>query len=111
MAFKKWDEIKTNRRTEEELAEITHEAAVELIRYRLGELRQKLEITQNQLSELSGMTQPQISKLESNTDALLSTLQRYANAMGGRLEVNVVVEEERYEIAMPNAESGAGNPH
>ena len=94
----KWNDIKKESRTEERLAELKMEATEELVRYRLGELRQLLEVTQVQLAEMSGMTQPQISKLEANNDALLSTLQRYARAMGGRLEVNVVVDERKYEL-------------
>lgn len=99
MKLQKWSEVKKESRNEERLAELKCEAAAELVRFRLNELRQRLEMTQVELARVSGMSQPQISKLESSHDALLSTLQRYADAIGGRLEINIVVDGETFEIA------------
>jgi len=93
-----WKDIRKESRSPERLAELKSDAVSELLSFRLRELREELNVTQVELAKAAGMTQPQISKLESNNDALLSTLQRYAEAIGGRLEINVVIDGEKFEL-------------
>ena len=60
----------------------------ELIReINLRELRQALELTQQQLAETLKVNQAAISKMESQSDMYISTLRRFLQAMGGTLKV------------------------
>ena len=92
MGTRDWNDVKSKLCSEERLNEIRHQAYEELITFSLQELRKLLKITQTELAGASGMSQPQISKLEASNDALVSTLQKYARALGGRLEINVVID-------------------
>lgn len=56
----------------------------------LADLRARQGITQKELAETLGVSQSNISRIEHEEDLYLSTLRDYAEALGGRLEVNVV---------------------
>ena len=53
----------------------------------LKDLRQAVELTQQDLAATLGVGQDTISRLEKRSDMLLSTLRRYVEAMGGKLEL------------------------
>jgi transcriptional regulator with XRE-family HTH domain len=53
----------------------------------LQELRQALDLTQQQVAETLKIEQAAVSKMEKQTDMYLSTLRRFIAAMGGRLEI------------------------
>jgi len=53
----------------------------------LYELRQAMELSQQQLAATLDVKQPAISKIERSTDMYISTLSRFVTAMGGSLEV------------------------
>lgn len=53
----------------------------------LHELRQALNLTQEELASTLNVKQATISKLERRTDMYISTLARFIEAMGGELEV------------------------
>jgi hypothetical protein len=44
------------------------------------------------------MAQGDVSKLEARQDVKLSTLERYVEALGGKVEVAVVVGDRRYRV-------------
>lgn len=54
----------------------------------LHELRQALNLTQEEMAQLLRIKQASVSKLERRTDMYISTLARFIEAMGGQLEVN-----------------------
>lgn len=56
----------------------------------LAELRARQGVTQKELAEAVGVSQANISRIEHEEDLYLSTLRGYVEALGGRLEVNVV---------------------
>ena len=56
----------------------------------LKDLRQAVQLTQEELATALGVGQDTISRLEQRSDMLLSTLKRYVEAMGGKL--NLVAE-------------------
>ncbi len=62
----------------------------------LAELRQSQGLTQREVAETLGVSQANISRIEHEEDVYLSTLRSYAEALGGRLEVNVVFPEMTY---------------
>jgi len=53
----------------------------------LQELRQALDLTQQQVAETLNIEQAAVSKMENQTDMYLSTLRRFIAAMGGQLDI------------------------
>ena len=63
--------------------------------YQVARLRIKRGLTQGQLAEFVGTHQSSIARLESGkTEPSLSFLRRVVQALGGRLEVRIVPQEE-----------------
>ena len=56
----------------------------------LAELRARQDITQQEMAKTLGVSQANISRIEHEEDLYLSTLRGYVEALGGKLEVNVV---------------------
>lgn len=94
MSRKTWSELKRERYSEEEIQQMRFEAAVELAEFRLGELRQRLGVTQVELAERMEVAQPYLSKIENSEDFYLSTLNRYIQALGGRIELRAIFDDE-----------------
>ena len=58
-------------------------------------------ITQEELAAALGVRQPSVSRLEHGDDAKLSTLRAYVEALGGRLELAAVFDDdERFPLAV-----------
>lgn len=57
---------------------------------RLAEVRKDQKITQKELAEKLQISQSSISQLESQGDPQLSTLLRYVQALGAKLEVQII---------------------
>ena len=53
----------------------------------LQELRQAMELTQQQIAGTLQMNQAAVSKLEHQSDMYISTLRRFLSAMGGELRI------------------------
>lgn len=66
--------------------------------YNLKLLRVAFGKTQADVSRETGMAQGDVSKLEARQDVKLSTLERYVEALGGKVEVAVVVGDRRYRV-------------
>jgi hypothetical protein len=67
-------------------------------RYDLKTLRAALGRTQAEVADAARMAQGDVSRLEAGEDVKLSTLARYAAALGGGVEVAVVVNGRRYVL-------------
>lgn len=69
--------------------------------YRLRELREMAEMTQNDVAERIGRGQRQVSKIERGDieRAQVDTLRRYAEALGGTLHIEIEVGDRRMVIA------------
>jgi|HubBroStandDraft_2_1064218.scaffolds.fasta_scaffold1034134_2 transcriptional regulator with XRE-family HTH domain len=78
-------------------------------RFALRALRAELGKTQTEIACAAAMAQGEVSRLESRRDVKLSTLGRYASALGGVVEVAVVVGKRRYQldldVTQPNTET------
>jgi len=59
----------------------------------LDELRAALDLTQEQLAEVLHVNQAAISKVERRSDMYISTLRRIVEAMGGELEIRVILRD------------------
>ena len=80
-------------------------AAVEELEpaYQVARLRIMRGLTQEQLAELVGTKQSSIARLESGTtQPRLSFLRRVVEALGGRLEVRIMSQEEATTPAQPS---------
>jgi hypothetical protein len=75
--------------------------------YDLRTLREALDRTQTEVAEAASMAQGDVSRLEGRGDVKLSTLGRYAAALGGSVEVAVVIDGRRYLLDLGDE---AGDP-
>jgi transcriptional regulator with XRE-family HTH domain len=58
---------------------------------RLQQVREAAGLTQEQVAQRMGVTQASLSRLEHRSDVKLSNIRKYIEAVGGRLEVSVVM--------------------
>ena len=65
---------------------------------RLGELRQALGISQEELADLLEKKQAAISRLEHRSDMHVSTLREFVQALGGKLEIIASFPDTSYHI-------------
>ncbi len=65
---------------------------------RVGELRKARQITQVALAEMLGIEQASVSQQEHRDDHTVSTLRSYIEAIGGRLRISAVFEDEDDDI-------------
>jgi DNA-binding transcriptional regulator YiaG len=80
-------------------------AIAEIVEYTLGELRRARKITQDELARLMATTQPNVSRIERGGEMELSTLRSYVEALGGRLEIAAVFDDdERFPVAAGTSE-------
>lgn len=67
----------------------------------LSDLRKERGVTQVALAEKLGKSQGNVSELEHRDDVYLSSLREYVEALGGRLEVAAIFEDDdRHAIAI-----------
>ncbi|MGH9286939.1 MAG: XRE family transcriptional regulator [Acidimicrobiales bacterium] len=76
------------------------EAIGEIMDYTLGDLRRARKITQDELARLMATTQPNVSRIERGGEMELSTLRTYVEALGGRLEVTAVFDDEGFPVTV-----------
>jgi len=79
-------------------------------RYDLKTLRAALGRTQAEVAEAARMAQGDVSRLEGREDVKLSSLARYASALGGRVEVAIVVNGRRYILDLGPDDAEANRP-
>lgn len=98
MTHKKWSELKRKPLTPEleargdELRRGITDAIA------LGELRERRESTQASVAAALGSSQPNVSRIERQDDLYLSTLEEYVAALGGRLRILAVFDDETVEL-------------
>ncbi len=89
----------------EQMRDPEFRAAVEELEpsYQIARLRILRGLTQEQLAELVGTKQSSISRLESGkTEPRLSFLRRVVEALGGRLEMRIMPQEEASAAEQPS---------
>jgi DNA-binding XRE family transcriptional regulator len=64
----------------------------------LQELRKERGALQSELAATLGMTQANISRIEGEGDVRWSTLAKYADALGGRLEIHVIFDDDEFVV-------------
>lgn len=68
--------------------------------FTLRMLRVGLGKTQVEIAKAAEMEQADVSRLESREDMKVSTLERYAAALGGNVEIAVVIGARRYLVTV-----------
>jgi DNA-binding transcriptional regulator YiaG len=99
MTTKKWSEIRAQKLTPAELREIDREIEGELLEMDLRAVREAVGLTQGELAQRIEITQSQLSKMERREDHRISTLRRYVQALGGSLEICAVIDGKRIKLA------------
>ncbi len=94
------DPIKVDPARAERIARERAEAIAEIVDYTLGELRRARKVTQDELARLLATTQPNVSRVEHSGEMELSTLRGYVEALGGRLEITAVFDDERFPVSV-----------
>jgi transcriptional regulator with XRE-family HTH domain len=79
----------------EAIDQIKHAMALQV---RLRELRERRGATQDAVAEQLGTSRPNVSRIEAEGDMRLTTLERYVRALGGRLEVRAVFDDEAIDL-------------
>lgn len=77
---------------------IKHVAQAEAVAFNLAQLRKHRQLTQVELAQRLERAQASISAMEASQDNLLSTWRAAVEAMGGRLELVAVFDDERITI-------------
>lgn len=92
--------IKADPRRAERIARYRAETLAEIVAYTLGELRRTRQITQEELARLMATTQPNVSRIENGREMEISTLRGFVEALGGRLEISAVFDEDRFPVTV-----------
>lgn len=84
------------------LGEKSYNKAVKKGQAKAHELRLKMarELIGMNQTDLKGMTQPEVSKIEARKDLKISTLKKYAKALGMKLKITLVSEENEKKEAI-----------
>jgi DNA-binding XRE family transcriptional regulator len=94
-----WREIRAKRvktpEDEARIAEVREQMQAEL---RLASLRRRRKASQTTVARRLAVSQSSISQLERGADPKLSTVASYVDALGGRLEVRAVFDDETLAI-------------
>lgn len=98
MKTKSWKSVRSDRLSPEAGARVGERVRAALDALTLRELRQTLALTQQQVADKAEMTQSELSRMESRGDHRVSTLRRYVEALGGELEISVVVGKRRLKL-------------
>jgi len=88
---KTWTEIENETMTKEEQRQAHRLAMRDLAGMELAELRETLQVSQEDLAKKLKVTQAAISRLERRPNLLLESIANYIQALGGRLELHAVL--------------------
>ncbi|MGH8909174.1 MAG: helix-turn-helix domain-containing protein [Egibacteraceae bacterium] len=104
MATKRFKDLSDGVKADpERAARIAHERAAavgELVAHTLAQARRTRQITQHELARAMMTSQPNVSRIEHADEVELTTLRRYVEALGGRLEVAAVFDDDWLPLAV-----------
>ncbi len=76
-------------------------------KFKLAQLREQQNLTQQELATRVGSTQSEISRAEQRDDCLVSTLERYIVGLGGKLLIDIKIDGHLYPITLCDKKGGA----
>ena len=97
---KDWDEIRAQAEREHPgFEEAVAKGARRLLFVNgLQGLRKERGALQSELAAKLGMTQANISRIEGEGDVRWSTLAKYADGLGGRIEIHVIFDDDEFVV-------------
>lgn len=95
---KTWAELKQEAFSPEQCQRLDREVQQELLQIKLSALRQDRNKTQKEVAQRLDISQPAVSEREHAHDMMLSTLLAYIEALGGRLEIEAIFDDERVQL-------------
>lgn len=94
------DEIRKRRPLDDEArARVDATKRAMSLQVALVELREGRGMSRAGLAEEPGTSRADVSRIESEVDARVSTLERYVEALGGRLEIHAVFDDEAVKLS------------
>lgn len=94
----KWSDIKRRKLSEDQVAKAEDWAREESLKMDLREIRKMSGLTQTELADRVDLSQAELSRAERRGDRLVSTLRRYVEALGGELEIRVVINNKTIRL-------------
>jgi len=98
MARTKFAKLREEVRGRPGAADRLAKARAETLKIRLYELRHREAVSQATLAGRLDVTQGAVSKLEHSDDVRVSTLRQYLDALGARLELVAVFDDEDQRV-------------
>lgn len=92
--MKKLDTVLNEMFTADDRSEIRRRAQEKIAGLRLAQIREAQHFTQQEAAQAMGVSQAALSKLERRHNVTVGALQRYVEALGGQLEVNVLLPKQ-----------------
>ncbi len=74
----------------------------------LGRIRESRGMTQTTVAGALGVTQANVSRIEHQDDLYLSTLREYVEALGGRLQIAAIFDDQTILLTPPGFQPDAG---
>ena len=74
----------------------------------LGRIRESRGMTQTMVAGALGVTQANVSRIEHQDDLYLSTLREYVEALGGRLQIAAIFDDQTILLTPPGFQPDAG---
>jgi len=108
---RRWSEIR-DRMSQERKERNRERTAALLLAMDLAELRERLELTQEEVASRLQISQSNVSRLERRRDMLVSTLRDVVEAFGGELRLIADFPDDVIEIKKLDREAapGVGSP-
>ena len=98
MRLHRWKDVRDQKLPPEKQAASDRWIKQKVLEMDLRELRERRGKTQAELAELIEMSQGEVSRAERRDDHLVSTLRSIVEALGGKLEVTAVFDDERVNL-------------
>ena len=95
---KTWGQIKNETMSKNEQRQAHALAMRELANMELAEFREALQVSQEELAKRLKVTQAAISRLEKRPNVLLASIANYVEALGGKLELHVVLPHRTVKL-------------
>ena len=74
----------------------------------LGRIRESRGMTQTTVAGALGVTQANVSRIEHQDDLYLSTLREYVEALGGRLQIAAIFDDQTILLTPPGLQADTG---
>jgi predicted transcriptional regulator len=98
MKLHKWKDIRDKKLSPEQVQRLKEEALAELAEMNIKAIREAAGLTQEELAAKVDLSQGQLSKVERGDFNSLPTVRKVVEALGGELEVNVVIRGKRVRL-------------